>query len=306
MRNHRRSASVKSRLQTLEAESIEILREIAHESVSTVILYSAGKDSSALLHLAQKAFYPGTIPFTVMHIDTGFKFEEMYEFRDRRLREIGVSFLVERNENAIARKSNPFALGTSVCCSLLKTDALLGALRKRDFKIAIGGARRDEEKSRAKERVFSVRSRDAGWDPKKQRVEFANIYNTRLAEGESMRIFPLSNWTELDIWNYIEQEKIDIVPLYFAKKRPVVRRNGQLIPYFDGLSLKEGETVEETLCRFRTLGCWPCTGAIESNASSIQEIISELTGISVSERSTRVIDHDEPSSMEKKKREGYF
>ncbi len=294
------------RLRNLEAESIEILREAASSPDLGVILYSVGKDSSVLLHLAGKAFAPGSVPFPILHVDTGFKFPEMYEFRDRRARELGYELLVESNSEAIRAGANPFDLGTPACCGLLKTDALLKAVGKHGFRLAIGGARRDEEKSRAKERVFSIRQANGGWDPKAQRIELWNHYNTRLADGQSMRVFPLSNWTEIDIWKYIALEKIETVSLYYAKPRTVVRRNGQLIPFREGMKLRAGEITEDVMCRFRTLGCSPCTGAIESQARTLPDLIQELETIELSERSTRVIDHDESSSMEKKKREGYF
>jgi sulfate adenylyltransferase subunit 2 len=293
-----------NRLHALEAESIEILRELGQHGEKTVILYSVGKDSSVLIHLAKKAFWPNPCPIPLMHIDTGFKFPEMYEFRDQRARELGFDLVVEGNQKARETGTNPFKLGTQACCALLKTEALLAAMKKHDFTIAIGGARRDEEKSRAKERVFSVRNALGGWDPKLQRPEFWQTYNTRLRKGESMRVFPLSNWTELDVWKYIQRESIPVVPLYFASKRDFAVQGESLIPIGPGLNttLKS----ENVTARFRTLGCWPCTGAVRSAATTIDEIIEELEHTKSSERATRLIDHDEPSSMEKKKQEGYF
>jgi sulfate adenylyltransferase subunit 2 len=294
-------------LQQLEAESIYILREVAAQFEKPVVLYSVGKDSSVLLRLAQKAFYPGPIPFPLLHVDTGFKFKEMYEFRDAFVKSIGAKLIVYRNEEAISQNANPFDLGTQRCCGFLKTQALLDALRINEFDAAIGGARRDEEKSRAKERVFSFRDRFGQWDPRNQRPELWSLYNGKVHKGESIRIFPLSNWTELDVWHYIMVEDIPIVPLYFAKKRKMIEAaRGQLIPleYIPrGYSEKD---ASEVLCRFRTLGCSPCTGAIRSEASSVLEIIEEMMLTRTSERATRIIDHDAEGSMEMKKREGYF
>ncbi len=293
-------------LDELEAESIYIIREVAATFEKPVMLYSIGKDSSVMLHLARRAFYPAPVPFPLLHVDTGFKFPEMYEFRDNFCREIGADLRVFRHEEAIAAGTDPWQLGTQRCCALLKTKALLLALKEGGYDAAFGGARREEERSRAKERVFSFRDIYGQWDPKKQRPEIWDQYNGRIFQGESIRVFPLSNWTELDIWQYIEREKIPVVPLYFAKKRRVIRRGELLIPYSPATPLKKGEAAEEVFCRFRTLGCYPCTGAIPSAAQTVKEIIAELTGTQLSERITRVIDHDSDGSMEKKKREGYF
>lgn len=293
-------------LDRLEAESLYIFREVAAEFTRPVMLYSVGKDSSVLLRLAQKAFFPARIPFPLLHVDTGFKFQEMYEFRHRMAREVGAELIVESNQDAIKNGTNPYDLGTQRCCSLLKTEGLLGALKKYAVDAAIGGARRDEEKSRAKERFFSFRDRFGQWDPKNQRPELWSIYNTRVHPGESIRVFPLSNWTEYDIWRYIEREKIPVVPLYFAKPRPVVVRGKQLIPLDERSRLLPGETPEIIESRFRTLGCVPCTGAIRSQARTVEEIIAEMASIRSTERSTRIIDHDSEGSMETKKREGYF
>ena len=296
----------------LEAESIHILREVVAEFERPVLLYSIGKDSSVLLRLAQKAFHPGKIPFPLMHVDTGYKFTEMYEFRDRYVREIGADLIVWRNEAAIADGANPFDLGTQRCCGLLKTEALLTGLRHHGFDAAIGGARRDEEKSRAKERVFSFRDRFGQWDPKNQRPELWNTYNARVDPGESIRVFPLSNWTELDVWQYIHLEGIPVNPLYFARERDAVVRHGQIIVLDHAFGRggrygpAAGERVERILCRFRSLGCVPCSGAVRSGAASIEEIVEEMMVARTSERTTRVIDHDSDGSMEKKKREGYF
>jgi sulfate adenylyltransferase subunit 2 len=293
-------------LEQLEAESIYIMREVAAQFERPVLLYSVGKDSSCLLRLAQKAFYPGKIPFPLLHIDTGFKFREMYEFRDSFTKDIGANLLVYRNEDAIANNANPYDLGTQACCGHLKTKALLDGLKKWDFDAAIGGARRDEEKSRAKERVFSFRDAFGQWDPKNQRPELWSQYNGRIKKGESIRVFPLSNWTELDVWHYILKEEIPIVPLYFAKKRSVVVRGENLIPIDNAARVLEGETPEEVMCRFRSLGCTPCTGAIRSDATTVESIVAEMMIARTSERATRVIDHDSDGSMETKKREGYF
>jgi sulfate adenylyltransferase subunit 2 len=301
-----------SHIRYLEAESIHVMREVAAEFERPVLLYSIGKDSSALLRLAQKAFYPGRIPFPLMHVDTGYKFQAMYEFRDQIARESGAQLIVWRNESAIERGANPFELGTQRCCGLLKTEALLTGLRHHNFDAAIGGARRDEEKSRAKERFFSFRDEFGQWDPKNQRPELWNLYNAKVNPKESIRIFPLSNWTELDVWQYIYLEKIPINPLYFARERDIVMRGGQLI-FLDGAfasgaryGLRPGESVERVVCRFRSLGCVPCSGAVRSTASSLEEIIEEMMVARTSERGTRVIDHDADGSMETKKREGYF
>ena len=293
-------------LEQLEAESIFIMREVAAQFERPVLLYSVGKDSSCLLRLAQKAFYPGKIPFPLLHIDTGFKFREMYEFRDSFTKEIGANLLVYRNEDAIANNANPYDLGTQACCGHLKTKALLDGLKKWDFDAAIGGARRDEEKSRAKERVFSFRDSFGQWDPKNQRPELWSQYNGRIKKGESIRVFTLSNWTELDVWHYILKEEIPIVPLYFAQKRSVVVRGDNLIPIDQAARVLEGEVPEEVMCRFRSLGCTPCTGAIRSDATTVESIVAEMMVARTSERATRVIDHDSEGSMETKKREGYF
>lgn len=293
-------------LAQLEAESIYILREVAAQFERPVVLYSVGKDSSCLIRVAQKAFYPAKIPFPLLHIDTGFKFREMYEFRDSFTASIGAKLTVYRNEEAIAAGTNPYDLGTQACCNQLKTQALLQALAQGGFDAAIGGARRDEEKSRAKERVFSFRDPLGQWDPKNQRPELWSQYNGRIRKGESIRVFPLSNWTELDIWHYILKEDIPIVPLYFAKERQVVVRGENLIPVDEAARLLPGEKPQSVMCRFRSLGCTPCTGAIRSSAITLEAIVAEMMAARTSERATRVIDHDAESSMETKKREGYF
>jgi len=301
-----------SHIRYLEAESIHVLREVAAEFERPVLLYSVGKDSSVLLRLAQKAFAPGKLPFPLLHVDTGFKFQEMYAFRDRVARESGATLLVWRNEPAIARGANPFELGTQRCCGFLKTEALLTGLRHHRFDAAIGGARRDEEKSRAKERFFSFRDEFGQWDPKNQRPELWSLYNGRIAPNESIRVFPLSNWTELDVWQYVYVEQIPINPLYYARERDVVVRGGQLI-VLDGLfapgqryAPRPGERVERVLCRFRSLGCVPCSGAVRSDAATLEAIVEDMMVTRTSERGTRVIDHDADGSMETKKREGYF
>lgn len=301
--------STLNHLQHLEAEAIHIIREVAAQFERPVILYSIGKDSSVIVRLAQKAFYPGKIPFPLLHIDTGFDFPEMYEFRDQFISDIGANLIVHRNEEAKAQNANPYDLGTQRCCNLLRTRALVEGLNNGKFDAAIGGARREEERSRAKERIFSFRDRFGQWDPKNQRPELWNLYNARIHPGESIRVFPLSNWTELDVWHYIHVEQIPIVPLYFAKKRKMVERGGQLIPV--GYSsirsdVLGNEEPQEMMCRFRTLGCVPCTGAIRSEADTVPKIIAEMLDANVSERATRVIDHDTDGSMEIKKREGYF
>lgn len=293
-------------LQQLESESIQIIREVVAEFENPVMLYSVGKDSSVMVRLAQKAFYPGKIPFSLLHVDTGYKFKEMYEFRDEWTKSINADLRVYRNEKAIAEKVNPFDLGTQKCCSFLKTQALVDALREGGYDAAFGGARRDEEKSRAKERIFSFRDSFGQWDPKNQRPELWSIYNTKVDKGESIRVFPISNWTELDVWHYIHLEEIPIVPLYFAKERDVVVREGQLIPLDGDIPLKKDEKPESVMCRFRTLGCYPCTGAVNSAADSVPAIIEEMMTERTSERATRIIDHDAEGSMEDKKREGYF
>jgi sulfate adenylyltransferase subunit 2 len=295
-----------SHLRTLEAESIYILREAAAEFSNPVMLYSIGKDSSVMLRLAQKAFFPGGIPFPLLHIDTGYKFPEMITFRDSYTKSIGAELIVHRNEEAIAHGANPFTLGTQKCCGLLKTKSLLDALQKSGFNAAFGGARRDEEKSRAKERIYSFRDAHGQWDPKNQRPELWNLFNSRIDKHESIRVFPLSNWTELDIWLYIHVENIPIVPLYFAKPREVVVRGGSLVLIHSRDEILPGETSQIVNCRMRSLGCVPCTGAIRSDADTLSKIIEEMFSFRRSERENRAIDHDEEGSMELKKREGYF
>jgi sulfate adenylyltransferase subunit 2 len=295
-----------SHLRALEAESIHIFREVAAEFARPVMLYSIGKDSSVMLRLAQKAFHPGKIPFPLLHVDTGFKFREMIEFRDRCTAEIGATLIVHRNEQAIADGTNPYVLGTQKCCGLLKTRALLDALTAGGFDAAFGGARRDEEKSRAKERIYSFRDAAGQWDPKNQRPELWNIFNGRVDKGESIRVFPLSNWTELDVWHYIHLESIPVVPLYFAKLRDVVVRGEALLSMEHSPPLARGEAPQLVMCRMRSLGCTPCTGAVRSDADTVPKIIAELVGLRRSERENRVIDHDQEGSMELKKREGYF
>ena len=293
-------------LRALEAESIHILREAVAEFARPAMLYSIGKDSSVMLRLAQRAFYPGKIPFPLLHIDTSYKFPEMIEFRDAYAREIGAQLIVHKNQEALDAGANPFSLGTQKCCGLLKTKSLLDALSEGGFDAAFGGARRDEEKSRAKERIYSFRDPLGQWDPKNQRPELWNIFNSRIDKGESIRVFPLSNWTELDIWLYIQAENIPIVPLYFAKEREVVLRNGSIVLVHNAKQLLLGEKTQILKCRMRSLGCVPCTGAIRSEADSIAAIIEEMVSFRRSERENRAIDHDEEGSMELKKREGYF
>lgn len=295
-----------SHLEALEAESIYILREAAAEFARPVMLYSIGKDSSVMLRLAQKAFFPGKIPFPLLHIDTSYKFPEMIEFRDRYTKELGAELIVRQNREALQAGANPFALGTQRCCGLLKTRALLDALEAGGFTAAFGGARRDEEKSRAKERVYSFRDTHGQWDPKNQRPELWNIFNSKIDKGESIRVFPLSNWTELDIWLYIHAEEIPIVPLYYAREREVVERNGSLVLIYSKDQLLPGERTKFVKCRMRSLGCVPCTGAIRSEADTVPKIIDEMISFRRSERENRAIDHDEEGSMELKKREGYF
>lgn len=296
-----------SHLALLEAESIHIMREVVAEFEHPVMLYSIGKDSSVLLRLAQKAFHPGRIPFPLLHIDTTYKFREMIEWRDRCAAEVGVHLIVHTNRSAIDAGTQPFAVGTQRCCALLKTTALLDALREGGFDAAFGGARRDEERSRAKERVFSLRDANGQWDPKRQRPEPWDLLNSRLAPGESIRVFPLSNWTELDVWHYIEAEDIPILPLYFARDREVIVRGDSLaVVEQTFVPLLPGERLERVRSRMRSLGCSPCTGAIRSNADSVPAIIAELIATRNSERQLRVIDHDADGSMEVKKREGYF
>jgi sulfate adenylyltransferase subunit 2 len=296
-----------SHLARLEAESIHIMREVAAEFRNPVMLYSIGKDSSVMLHLAMKAFHPSKPPFPLLHVDTTWKFREMIQFRDDTAKRLGLNLLVHINEEGVKRGINPFDSGSSLHTQVMKTESLKQALDKYGFDAAFGGARRDEEKSRAKERVFSFRSANHAWDPKNQRPELWRVYNTRIAKGESIRVFPLSNWTELDIWQYILAEDIPIVPLYFAKKRPVVERDGALIMVDDErMKLRDGETIEQRLVRFRTLGCYPLTGAIDSPADTLEGIVGEMLTARTSERQGRLIDSDEKSSMEKKKKEGYF
>jgi len=295
-----------STLAALEAESIHILREVAAQFEKPVVLYSVGKDSSVLLRLAQKAFFPGRIPFPVLHVDTGYKFAEMYEFRDKMCADLGLDLRVHRNQAALQAGMNPHDHGTVKCCAALKTQSLLDALAAGGHDAAIGGARRDEERSRAKERIFSFRDSHGQWDPKRQRPELWNLYNGRVRPGETVRVFPISNWTERDVWAYIAQENIPVVPLYFAQQRAVVERRRQLIPVVDGTRLLPGETVEQRMVRFRSLGCHHCSGAVASIAATLGEIAAEMADWTQSERVTRVIDHDVDASMEQKKREGYF
>lgn len=291
----------------LEAESIQILREVAVQCRKPVMLYSIGKDSAVMLHLAMKAFYPAKPPFPLLHVDTTWKFQEMIDLRNRKVASLGLDLLVHVNQDGIAQNINPFTHGSAAYTDIMKTAGLKQALEKHGFDAAIGGARRDEEKSRAKERIFSFRDRNHRWDPKNQRPELWELYNARKNDGESLRVFPLSNWTELDIWQYIYEQNIEIVPLYFAKERPVVMRNGTLIMVDDDrLPLKEGERPELRKVRFRTLGCYPLTGAIESEADTLPKIIQEMLLTTTSERQGRLIDHDGAASMEKKKQEGYF
>ena len=294
-------------LKQLEAESIHIIREVAAEFDNPVMMYSIGKDSSVMLHLARKAFYPGKIPFPLLHVDTNWKFREMIKFRDATVAKYGFDLLVHKNSEGIAMGCSPFTHGSAKHTDIMKTQGLKQALDKYGFDAAFGGARRDEEKSRAKERVYSFRDKHHRWDPKNQRPELWRTYNGQVNKGESIRVFPLSNWTELDIWQYIYQEKIEIVPLYLAAKRPVVERDGTLIMVDDDrMELREGEQVEEKMVRFRTLGCYPLTGAVESTALTLPEIIEEMLLATSSERQGRMIDHDSSASMEQKKRQGYF
>ena len=294
-------------LRQLEAESIHIIREVAAEFANPVMLYSIGKDSAVMLHLARKAFFPARPPFPLLHVDTTWKFREMIEFRDRIAAQYDFDLLIHVNNDGVSQGINPFTHGSGHYTDVMKTEGLKQALDKYGFDAAFGGARRDEEKSRAKERIFSFRSKNHRWDPKSQRPELWNIYNTRVQKGESIRTFPLSNWTELDIWQYIYLEQIPIVPLYFAKQRPVVERDGMLIMVDDErFKLRDGEKVEEKSVRFRTLGCYPLTGAVESTADTLPAIIQEMLLTRTSERQGRLIDHDQAGSMEKKKQEGYF
>ena len=294
-------------LKQLEAESIHIIREVAAEFDNPVMMYSIGKDSSVMLHLARKAFYPGKIPFPLLHIDTNWKFKEMIQFRDETAKKYGFDLIVHKNAQGMAQGINPFDYASSKYTDIMKTQALKQALSLHGFDAAFGGARRDEEKSRAKERVYSFRDKQHRWDPKNQRPELWHTYNGQLDKGESIRVFPLSNWTELDIWQYIYLEGIDIVPLYLAKERPVLERNGVLIMVDDArVILREGEKIENKSIRFRTLGCYPLTGAVESKANTLPEIIEEMLLATSSERQGRLIDHDQSGSMELKKRQGYF
>lgn len=294
-------------LKQLEAESIHIIREVAAEFEKPVMLYSIGKDSAVMLHLTMKAFYPARPPFPMMHVDTTWKFKEMIEFRDKMVKELGLDLIVHINQEGVEMNISPFVHGSKKHTDVMKTDGLKQALNKYQFDAAFGGARRDEEKSRAKERVYSFRDKNHRWDPKNQRPELWNIYNGKIDKGESIRVFPLSNWTELDIWQYIHLENIPIVPLYFAKERPVVERDGMLIMVDDDrMPIGEHEKVEMKKVRFRTLGCYPLTGAVESEATTLPEIIQEMLLTTTSERQGRLIDHDQAGSMEQKKREGYF
>lgn len=294
-------------LQRLEAESIQIMREIVAECEKPVMLYSIGKDSAVMLHLAAKAFYPAAPPFPLLHVDTTWKFRAMYEMRERMAKEYGFDLLVHQNPDALARGINPFDHGSAVHTDIWKTEGLKQALDKYGFDAAFGGGRRDEEKSRAKERVVSVRTAQHAWDPKNQRPELWKLYNTKINKGQEIRVFPISNWTELDVWQYIHLENIPIVPLYFAAERPVVRRAGTLIMVDDDrMRLEPGETPEMKKVRFRTLGCYPLSGAVESEADTLPKIIQEMLLATTSERQGRMIDHDQSASMEKKKQEGYF
>jgi len=299
--------TVLSHLDWLEGESIQIIREAAAECERPVMLYSIGKDSSVMLHLAMKAFFPGRPPFPLLHVDTTWKFRDMIAFRDQRARELGLELLVHVNRDGVARGINPFEHGSKVHTDVMKTEALKQALDAWGFDAAFGGARRDEEKSRAKERVFSFRTAEHRWDPRNQRPEFGRLYNTRKSKGESIRVFPLSNWTELDVWNYIARENIPVVPLYFAAVRPVVRRAGTFIMVDDErMRMQPDEVPERRMVRFRTLGCYPLSGAVESEAATVDEIIAEMLTSRTSEREGRMIDHDGGASMERKKQEGYF
>lgn len=301
------SGSSHEHLKALEAESIHIMREVVAEFERPVMLYSIGKDSSVLLRLAQKAFYPGPIPFPLLHIDTTYKFREMIEFRDSYTREVGARLIVHTNEEAIAAGTQPFLVGTQRCCGALKTKALLDGLAAGGFDAAFGGARRDEERSRAKERIFSLRDANGQWDPKNQRPELWHVLNGRIQKGESIRVFPLSNWTEIDVWSYIHVERIPVVPLYFAKEREVIVRGDSLITLEQSfVPMMPGEKAQRVMCRMRSLGCSPCTGAVRSTADTVPKIIEELIVAKNSERQLRIIDHDQDGSMELKKREGYF
>lgn len=293
-------------LEQLECESIHIIREVVAEFENPVMMYSIGKDSSVMVHLALKALYPAKLPFPLLHVDTTYKFPEMYEFRDRFCKEIDCDLITHTNWEAVNKGANPWGWGSAKYTDALKTQALLQALSEHKFDAAFGGARRDEEKSRAKERIFSFRDKHGQWDPKNQRPELWNLYNTKIDQGESIRVFPISNWTEYDVWQYIIQEGIEINELYFAKPRMMVKRDGFLLPYYDKLPLGKNEKPQKIWCRFRTLGCWPLTAAVESKATTLEEILEETMLARESERTTRVIDFDQEGSMEKKKREGYF
>jgi sulfate adenylyltransferase subunit 2 len=299
--------SAMTHLQELEAEAIHIMREVVAECADPVMLYSIGKDSSVMLHLAMKAFYPAKPPFPLLHVDTTWKFREMIAFRDATAMRLGLDLIVHVNQEGVAQGVGPFTHGSSLHTEIMKTAALKQALDKYGFDVAFGGARRDEEKSRAKERIFSFRAAGHRWDPRQQRPELWRLYNTKISKGESIRVFPLSNWTELDVWQYIYVQAIPVVPLYFAKPRPVVERDGMLIMVDDDrLPLEPGETPQMRTVRFRTLGCYPLTGAIESDAETVGDIVEEMLTTHLSERQGRVIDHDDTASMEKKKRDGYF
>jgi sulfate adenylyltransferase subunit 2 len=305
--NNRTPSASLTQLDELEAESIHIMREVASEFEKPVMLYSIGKDSSVMLHLAMKAFHPSRPPFPLLHVDTTWKFREMIEFRDRTAKDLGLDLLVHTNQEGVKAGVTPFTHGSSKYTDIMKTEALRQALSQHQFDAAFGGARRDEEKSRAKERIFSFRDANHRWDPKNQRPELWRLYNTKVKRGESIRVFPLSNWTELDVWLYIHRERIPVVPLYFAKQRPVVDRDGLVIMVDDDrMPLADGEKPRSELVRFRTLGCYPLTGAVRSAAASVPEIIEEMLVTTTSERQGRAIDHDQAGSMERKKREGYF
>ena len=301
------AAQLPTHLKRLESESIEIMREVVAELTAPVMLYSMGKDSTVMVHLAMKAFYPGRLPFPLLHVDTTWKFRDMIAFRDQTAQQFNLDLIVHTNKAGLDQGINPFTSGSSLYTQVMKTDALKQAMDKYGFDAAFGGARRDEEKSRAKERIFSFRSKDHVWDPRDQRPELWNLYNTRVRKGETIRVFPLSNWTELDVWTYIMLQGISVVPLYFAQHRPVVRRNDTLIMVDDErMPLAPGETPQMQLVRFRTLGCYPLTGAIESSAATVADIVAEMHATRLSERQGRLIDADEVASMEKKKRQGYF
>ena len=296
-----------SHIDKLESESIHIIREVASEFDNPVMLYSIGKDSSVMLHLAQKAFYPSKIPFKLMHIDTTWKFKEMINFRDETAKKYNLDLLIHINQEGVQNNINPISSGSKIHTDVMKTQSLIQSLDKYKFDAAFGGARRDEEKSRAKERIFSFRDKKHRWDPKNQKPELWNLFNTKIDKGESVRVFPLSNWTEIDIWQYIYQENIPLVPLYFSKIRPIIRRNNMMIMVDDDrLKIKENEKIEQKKVRFRTLGCYPLTAAVESDATTVEEIIIELLESKYSERQGRLIDNDQIGSMEKKKQEGYF